>query len=376
MPERIAIKRLTASDLTFFETLYRTLNAGNQKAINLNADVFVDRFYPALPGLVHTLGDAIPVSLTILGPDGAPAQVISRAVTKGVGYKNWRLNGEFIRDPENQVGRFNILSAGDLAVMEFSGDPSPQRLTLLLIAKASTFDGPLHAALNPIIPGGRRTMIEVSRDQLAGAVASVSNAHPIWLLAADPEYDAALEDAALDGLKGTETLFSKVTKPVSAATLAAAKAAAEKIGSDGEAVAWIHLQRMKAEGLLSVIEWTSRTNAVSPFDFRIVDAAGKSVRIDAKSTTGEFERLIHVSTAELVEASADGRYDLWRIYRLDEDGARLRIAEDIALFAKAVLDSVALPSGVTIDSVSIDPTVLSWGDEIEIERPEDALDFV
>src|ERR1700761_5012185 len=109
MPDRIALKRLTASDLTLFETLFRTLNAGNQKAINLNADIFVDRLYPSLPGLVPTYGDTIPVTLTVLGPAASPAHVISRAITKREAYKNWRLNGEFIRDPDGETGRFNVL---------------------------------------------------------------------------------------------------------------------------------------------------------------------------------------------------------------------------------------------------------------------------
>jgi len=39
MPSRLALKKLTRSDLTFFEPKYRTIGAGNQKAINLNADV-------------------------------------------------------------------------------------------------------------------------------------------------------------------------------------------------------------------------------------------------------------------------------------------------------------------------------------------------
>ena len=43
MVDRIVLKRLTASDLTFFKSLFRTLSAGNQKAINLNADVFVEQ---------------------------------------------------------------------------------------------------------------------------------------------------------------------------------------------------------------------------------------------------------------------------------------------------------------------------------------------
>ena len=42
-------------------------------------------------------------------------------------YKNWRLNGEFVRDPEGQSGRYDRLTPGDIAVMEFGGDPAPAR---------------------------------------------------------------------------------------------------------------------------------------------------------------------------------------------------------------------------------------------------------
>ena len=102
MPDRLAAKRLTAFDLTFFEKLFRTLNVGNQKSINLNADVFVESFYPSLPSLVPKLGDVIPITLTIFGPDGAPPHVISRAITKREAYKNWPLDVEFIRDPDGE----------------------------------------------------------------------------------------------------------------------------------------------------------------------------------------------------------------------------------------------------------------------------------
>lgn len=374
MPDRIALKRLTASDLTFFESLFRTVNAGNQKAINLNADVFVDELYPALPSLVPTLGDVIPVSLTVLGPEGAPAYPISRAVTKRGGYKNWRLNGEFVRDPDDQPGRFNVLKANDLALMEFAGDPGPQRLTLLLIAAGSPVDAPLYAALNPLIPGGRKTMVRITRAQIAAAAAAVPGSHPVADLAADPELDAALEDAAQGGLKGTTTLRAKVAKAVSAATLAAAKAAAEKNGRDGEALAWIHLQKMKDAGAWTSVEWTARDNAVSPYDFRATDPGSAVIRIDAKSTAGEFERVVHMSAAELAAAAEGDRYDLWRVYEIDDDGAKLRIAENIGPHAKKIVDALALPPGVSVDSVSIDPNVLSWGPEITIERPDDAPD--
>ncbi len=313
----------------------------------------------------------IPVSLTITGPAGASAHVISRAVTKREAYKNWRLNGEFVRDPEGEAGRFSVLKAGDLAVMEFGGDPGPQRLNLLLIAAGSPADSPSHAALSPLVPGARRTMIQITRAQIAAAAANVPAAHPIWAMAADPEFDAALEDAALGGIRGTATLRVRVAKTVTAATLAAAKAAAEKNGRDGEALAWIQLQKMKNAGTWASVEWSSRANAVSSFDFRAFDGSGAAVRIDAKSTNGEFDRVIHMSSAELIAAADGNRYDLWRVYGLNEDGARLRIAEDIGAVAKSIVEAMDLPAGVSVDSVSIDPAALTWGAEILIERLED-----
>lgn len=370
MPDRIAVKRLAASDLTFFETQFRKLDVGNQKSINLNADIFVEGFYPALPGLSTTLGDRIPVSLTILGPASAPPYLLTRSVTKRDAYKNWRLNGEFVRDPEDQPGRFDTLVAGDLAVLEFVGDPIPQKLSLLLISASAAADSTVYASLNPLVPGGRKTMIQVSRAQLAAAAASSPSPHPIWTIASDPEFDAALEDAALGGAKGSEELAKKATKPVSAATLALAKAAAEKNGREGEALAWIYLQRLKAEGKVTAIEWTSNTNAVAPYDF-LAAADGKTIRIDAKSTTGEFERDIHMSIPELTVAASGERYDLWRVYQLNDDGARLKIAEEIASVAKNVLAGIALPSGVRVDSVSINPRILDWSEEINIERPDE-----
>ncbi len=373
MPDRIALKRLTSSDLTFFENLFRKLDVGNQKSINLNANIFIKKFYPTLPDLVPTLGDVIPVSLTILGPAAAGPYVVARAITKREGYKNWRLNGEFVPDPEGQPARFDQLIKGDLAILEFTGEPGPQKVTLLLVCAQSAADVPLFTGLNALLPAGDRAMVEVSRAELAPVAASVAPTHPIWILAADPEYDAALEDAALGGTVGAAKLSKKTAKPVSAATLAAAKASAEKNGRDGEALAWIHLNKMQASGAASSIEWMSKTNAVSPFDFSAT-IAGKSVRIDAKSTNGEFERPVHMSLTELRTAAEGERYDLWRIYRLDEDGARLRIAEDISATAKKILAGISLPSGVAVDGVSIDPVILKWGGEVVVERPDEGAD--
>jgi hypothetical protein len=371
MPDRLAVKRLTASDLTFFEHLFRTLNVGNQKSINLNADVLVEQLYPTLPALSAKIGDVIPVSLLILGPGGLSAHLLARSITKREAYKNWRLNGEFVRDPEGEPGRYDNLQAGDLAVFDFQGDPVPQKVVLLLISQSAAADIPLHTALAAMIPGGRRTMVRVTRDTLANAAAAIPKAHTIWQLAADPEFEAALEDAALGGQKGTEELAKIPSKIVSSATLAAAKASAEKNGREGEALAWVYLQSLHASGAMKSIEWTSETNAVSPFDFKAVDSADVTVRIDAKSTSGDFGWPIHMSLSELRSAAAGARYDIYRLYDLDEDGALLRISSDIQSTAKEILVALKLPEGVSVDGVSIDPKILKWGENHYIERPEE-----
>lgn len=146
---------------------------------------------------------------------------------------------------------------------------------------------------------------------------------------------------------------------------------AEKNGREGEAFAWSHIKKLEAKGVYSAIEWTSKDNAVSSYDFAVEEKNGNKILIDAKSTSGDFTNKIHMSSAELKAAAAAKRYDLWRIYKLSDDGARLQISKSISDFAKFVLTKLEPPSGVTIDSVSIDPSVLTWSSEIKIEPPDE-----
>ena len=72
---RVAAKRLTPSDLTIFSShFHRPGQRSKQKAINLNADVFVDKFYPALRNRFaeHHFG------ITIVGPGTSPPYTLSR----------------------------------------------------------------------------------------------------------------------------------------------------------------------------------------------------------------------------------------------------------------------------------------------------------
>ena len=69
MPKtKLALKRLTASDLTLFEWQFRNRPAGNQKAINLNRNVFIDILYPALPEVAEDHDGRLPLDVTIYGP--------------------------------------------------------------------------------------------------------------------------------------------------------------------------------------------------------------------------------------------------------------------------------------------------------------------
>src|SRR5262249_26237694 len=107
------------------------------------------------------------------------------------------------------------------------------------------------------------------------------------------------------------------------------------------------------------------------FDFEVVNDVDAVVRIDAKSTSGEFGWPIHMSLSELRVASEDTRYDIYRIYDLDDDGACIKIATGIQATAKAILAGLQLPEGVKVDGVSIDPDILQWSDEEIIDRPDE-----
>jgi hypothetical protein len=65
---QFAVKKLTRLDLTFFEHQFRRQNAGNQKSINLNADVFVDLIFPYARTIAAGQPHPFPVKLQIYGP--------------------------------------------------------------------------------------------------------------------------------------------------------------------------------------------------------------------------------------------------------------------------------------------------------------------
>ena len=77
--------------------------------------------------------------------------------------------------------------------------------------------------------------------------------------------------------------------------------------------------------------------------------------------------------AELIEAANNSPYKIYRIYDLTDDGAHLRVSDDISPLASKLkkLHEEHMPAGVRVDGFSISTTALSWRDEIYVERLED-----
>jgi uncharacterized protein DUF3883 len=372
--EKIAVKKLTASDLTFFEEHFMQNPAGNQKAINLNADIFVRKLYPSLPETDIAKTGRIPLDLFIYGPGEGSELNLQRKIIKQGSYKNYRLDGEFIRD---DPARFRPLTPGDFTVFDFTGDLHPTSARVVFVAKALAEDAALHGALDALV--GTRKMISISSAQLATIIttAGVPDSHPINELT----LESALVDAAQEGLWGQQKLLRRRSgNRLSKEQLQKAREKADDIGRNGEEWVSIHLARLQAGGEIAGFEWTSLKNAVSPYDFRVTLNSGEIINIDAKTTLGGFESRIHISLSELYQMK-DGaeRYDIYRVFNVGEDSAQLRIAQDVRSFAESVMSVLAsMPAGITADSVSATlspaPAPLVFGATIVIEQTDDIVE--
>lgn len=370
MARRMAMKVLTSSDLTFFRWHHANMPAGNQKAVNLNRDVFIDALYPSLPEVARSTEGRIPLDLTIYGPGLRGPLNLQRKIIKHGGYKNWRLDGEWIDNPEEEPERFNSLRPSDLLILDFRGDLSPYAARAVFLAAADKYDASVHKELLQV--AGDRPMVEISTRQLEHAIerARPSPEHPVHELA----LEAALEDAAHGGASGMERLLRRRSgKKLSKSELRLAREEAERVGEKGEELVNAHLQEARSAGRIQRYHWASSENAVCPYDFHLEDSHGASVKIEVKSTCGDFAREIHFSLAELVEmADETARYDIYRVYDIEGSTANLRVAQGLSLFGKGILRVLdMLPPGVRPDSVSVQPSSLSFGPVTELSIPQE-----
>lgn len=143
---------------------------------------------------------------------------------------------------------------------------------------------------------------------------------------------------------------------------------ADENGSKGESIINYYLDYLKEQGKIRDFEWISKTDKFSPYDFCIMDANNEQVFLDVKSTNGEFNQRIFISDGELKQiAFGKERYDLYRVYEMNDQVSKLRISIEVRVFAKKILEVFeGLPEGVIPYSVSISPSSLQFDPEINL----------
>lgn len=359
---KLALKRLTASDLTFFQWHYKNHSAGNQKSINLNSDIFIDCLYPSLPDLITAQDGRIPLDLFIYGPGIRGEYNLQRKIVKQPSYKNYRLNGEFVFNPDEDPQRFNIIRPSDIVIFEFIGEITPKRAKMILLAQDETNDFTLFRVFDTLL--GSQKMVSLTEFELTKAIADAnpSGSHPINELT----LIADLEDASKGGDYGIRRLMLRPSgRRVSRSDLYRARENADRIGDLGETFVGIFLSSLQSKDEIREFARESVNNAIAPYDFDLVQADGEPVLVDAKSTEGEFDRIIHISINELRQmASGPSRYDIYRIYEMTQDQAKLKIVRNMKEFAEKILAIMAqLPEGVSSDGIAIRPSVLPFETE-------------
>ena len=282
--------------------------------------------------------------------------------------KNWRLNGELIVAPDQEPDRYNNLQKDDLAVLEFSGEPTPDVVRLDLISQVH--DKNIHNELMDRYGAeftSRKAMLPINHTDLDQALTSIelNSEHALFDLATNKD----LGDVAQGGEEGIRSFLRRrrSTRGVSSEELEKARRSAASIGRLGEEILKNWLEQQPGEFL-----WDADENAISPYDFTLLENEQPKRRIDAKSTKGEFSNMIHISLGELEEmANGELPYDIYRLYSMTENGAKLRICRDMKGFADNILKSLeGMPDGVRADSISVKTNMLPAENEILIDLGE------
>ena len=363
MEQKFAIKRLSASDLTFFYSHYNPKKGTKQKAWNLDKKIFIEEMYPV------EWGDGKHnVTLILNGPDGSPKHVLERKIIRQ--QKNMRLNGELIYPHESGMDRYGLLADRDFALMVFNGAPFPKEIEVFLISQNSKSDLPLYKVITKRFDSyfnPHRSMVQVNRDEIREMLesASIGDDHAVLSIFDD----LLLEDVIQGGIDGFKKVRNRRRgRPVSAGELEQAKVKASKTGRLGEMLVNEYLNEQELAGNIDSYIWEADNDAIAPYDFSIQNK-DKQIVLDVKTSSSSFDTVIHMSSAELFEARDGNRqYAIYRVYDATDSGAKLKIAEDISKTAAKILEALeALPPGVTCDSVSIRPSTLSFGDEIELK---------
>lgn len=369
MTRKLALKKLKSSDLSFFEAYFRRFPQTKQKSLNLDRRIIESEFFPSLTEVVDALPDQRAlVALTIFGPGLAAPHHLARKILKQE--KNWRLNGELVHNPEDAPKRYDVLTPGDFALMEFRGSGAPSGVKMVLICKDVAEDVALHRIITRDYPAqSMQVLADADIRRITMAAEPVVD-HPIW----DWLDKDLIEEVGQGGSRAAQKLNRRRRgRGISLADLQASKANAEHIGLLGEELL-NHLLATNPPPEVIGHEWVAQTNAISPFDFKLECEEGRIRFADAKSTSGRFGNPLHLSLAEIDCAIESAEpYDLYRLYEVRDGFARCRIARGIREQLKAISDILAhLPEGVDADSLSFNPDFFGFNEDvIDIQIDED-----
>lgn len=358
MSRKLAIKKLKGSDLSFFHDYLTKNPQAKQKGFNLDKRIIETALFPSMKDVIDNMpGKRAAVALSLFGPGAASEQLLMRKILKQE--KNWRLNGEEIYTPSDQLGRYDILAPDDIALIEFSGSSAPNAVKIVLLAAAHEMDTSTHAAFEAAFPGG--AMHVLSEDEIEGVIrlGAPPADHPIrdWL---DKDL---LEDIGNGSGDATERLIAKRPgRGLTQAEFQKAKARAEEVGRLGEELLDHHFRTTPHPDIVSY-EWISQVNAISPYDFLLNQTNTGTQHADAKSTGGPFKNPIHLSIGEIDHALRSGiSYSIYRLYNVKESSCTFRVARNIAPLLKPIIETLkAMPSGVKVDSLSFDPDYFDFG---------------
>ncbi|HZI14311.1 MAG TPA: hypothetical protein VE153_28345 [Myxococcus sp.] len=361
---RIAVKRLSVSDLSFFKAQVERVG---QKAFELCGDVFVKQFYPGLRGSF----DQVNLPLVVIGPGGRSVHRVTRRVVRLPLSESWRIDGEIIADPEGEPGRYAMLSIDDFAIIGFEGSVRPSAITLVLVSIRS--DPELQAIIEERVGfGARSAMVHVQGALIDEMRVMTKGAY----LGEHPLDRFCLQDTVEEVLFG-EAAFVPARRRLSGRATEMSQEdlrrqflAADETRQRGEELFWTWLTA--TDHCEDDFEWVAQPDARAPFDYEVRSArwiGGRPiVLVSVKATRGLFERHIHMSIGELRFAAATDNYRIARLYEIDGRPGRLRVLTGVSRFAAQVLAGLGtVPDGVVAESVQIDPRVFSV--ELDSELP-------
>ena len=331
--------------------------------------VIPGQLYPALDAIVKQHDNKLGVDLWISGPDAAERVNLQRKIIKGNAYKNWRLDGEFIYNPDGTPERFNVLEPGDIALFAFAGELAPYTVNLTLVGKSAPQDQGLFQGLDTML--GSLSMAVLEGDTLGELchLQGVPESHPVWSVVEDED----LAEAAAGQAPAVDRILKRSYSPkMSLTELQEARREAERTGRIGEELVDVHLSNRLAAGEIEGYDWISDINAISPYDFS-VDSADSTEKLEVKTTKGDFSREFYLSLSELRDmVLGEETYVIGRVYQATSEGGKLRYSHQLREYGQSILDALSsLPEGVMANGVTIRPDEAMFQGEIDLAGPAD-----